>query len=419
MMWQISNNRIKSLIVFQWREGNWQPTGKLTFEGKNNQTSRFAYAQSWLKRIPAWPIDPYALPARIKSFASNPHEVPLAFFDVGPDGWGKIILQAAYPHRTLGMAEFLALGGLERTGDLAFGPTPDAPPQSWRPSETPLLILPEQKETLEDLMIAADAVEDQEATPHHLGRLLRSSADIGGARPKARIWLEGRSWIAKFTARDDRFNHPRLEGVCLDLAANAGIPVTDRRLVIISGRAVLLVDRFDRTPAGTPIGYLSAATLADQKPNEYYSETSYADLAALAQRHLHISTAPAELYRRLLVNSFLHNTDDHLRNMAFLRHTPPEWVLAPAFDLVPCFAERHVCRPAPKVTPAWAPAIAQASYSAFGLAVPTARQIYDQVVTAMADLPRALDDWHVSDRDRAITAPLLAACLDPPIWRDG
>jgi len=420
MTWRISDGRLDQLVVFQWRDGDWRPAGLLTFEGKNrSRFSRFMYAATWSKRNPVWPIDPHGLRARKNSFSSQPHEVPLAFYDAGPDGWGKMIFQAAYPQRTLGMAELLALGGFERTGDLAFGPTPDAPPQSWRPPESPLLTLPEQEETLEDLLIAADAVEDQQATPHHLGRLLRSSADIGGARPKARIRLDGRSWIAKFPTREDRFDHPRLEGVCLDLAAQAGLAVPDRCLIQVAGRAILLVDRFDRTPAGTPIGYLSAATLASQPPTAYRTEVSYADLAALAQRHLHIPTAAGELYRRLLINSFLHNTDDHLRNMAFLRQPPPEWVLAPAFDLVPCFEGRHACRPAPGITPAWAPTTAQTSYPAFKLTHPTARQIYDQVVAAMAHLPQALDRWQVSDRDRAITAPLLAACLNPPMWRDG
>ncbi len=68
-----------------------------------------------------------------------PEEVPLAFHDAGPTA-GKEILTRAFPTSVLSMPEYLALGGLGRTGDLAFrarrdqrAGDMDAPPKrrSW------------------------------------------------------------------------------------------------------------------------------------------------------------------------------------------------------------------------------------------------------------------------------------------------
>lgn len=130
-MWQISKTgRLDRLVVFRWRDGAYRPAGELTFEGAGHiRHGRFRYAGSYLKHDGPKPIDPIGLPLRAKSVPAAPEEVPLAFYDSGPDGWGRDVLTQAFPASILSMPEYLALGGLGRTGDLAFGPTPESGPQ--------------------------------------------------------------------------------------------------------------------------------------------------------------------------------------------------------------------------------------------------------------------------------------------------
>lgn len=189
-MWRISEDgRVDRLVVYLTVDGQPVPVGAITVEGKGHvRQSSFAYARSWLERGVA--ISP-ALPLRSRAVVSAPHELPLPFYDAAPEGWGRNVLTAAFPRQVFGMAEFLAAAGDERTGDLRFGPTPDSGPMQWVPQDDPRFTLPDEAQTLQDLLDAAEAVDAGEATLTHLRRLFRSSADTGGARPKARLTLDG------------------------------------------------------------------------------------------------------------------------------------------------------------------------------------------------------------------------------------
>lgn len=339
--------------------------------------------------------------------------MPLAFHDAGPDGWGKRVLAAALPKQHLGMAEYLALGSPQRTGDLVFGPDPEGP-STWVPEDAPLLAPPVETEDLEELLAAAEAVEMGRPIDRHLRLLFRSSADVGGARPKARLRHDGAEWIAKFPAWGDSFDAPRLEAVCLDLAEFAGVDVPEHQLHTLGPRTALLVRRFDRAPGGGRRGYLSAATLLKHPVAAHHTTRTYVDVAVVA-RAIGVPAPEEQVYRRLLVNAFVHNTDDHLRNMGFVGDEGC-WSLSPAFDIVPHKNGRHVCAPAPGVSPARDPRVAAKAFRAFGLDARRARDIYDEVVAGVRRVNEALNVRGVTVKDRGTVMPLLAACLDPPSW---
>jgi serine/threonine-protein kinase HipA len=401
-VWRTSRTgRLDRLVVYRWQGEDYAPVGELTFEGTGrSRLGRFRYAGSLLRAEGAEAIDPVGLPLVARSFATAPEEVPLAFHDAGPDGWGKEILTRAFPGSVLSMPEYLALGGRGRTGDLAFGPTPESGPETWVPSEPPLVGLPKETDDLEALMDAAAAVEAGDAEGHHFKLLLRNS-DVGGARPKARIRDEGRQWIAKFPTSMDRFDDPRVEAACLDVAEAAGFAVPRRKIVVAGGRAALFVERFDREEGigGRPFRYLSAATLLKQPSTAYGTERTYTDIAALG-RTIGAKEAPAEIFGRLLLNAYLHNTDDHLRNHAFIDRGGG-WMPAPVFDLVPHPDKaRHVPAPAPGVSPAWDVDAAFRSHAAFRLDTGTAEEIRDRVVQAACRLREFMDLREVSAADR-------------------
>ncbi len=406
-MWRLSRDGlVDRLVVFKHLGGGYVPAGEIVVEGAGSgRFGRFAYARSYLARADRRPIDPLGLPFAPRFRSPVPERVHLAFHDAGPDGWGKGVLERAFPSLRLGMPEFLALGGLRRTGDLAFGPTPDGP-ATWRPDEEPLVSLPDDGDDVEALAAAIAAVDGGEADPSHLALLVRTSADVGGARPKARLRHEGAEWIAKFQAWNDRFDDPRVEAACLDVAEAAGIATPPRRLLDVAGRTILLVGRFDRGEDGRPFAYLSAGTLLGEPSFDYATNRTYADIAEVARR-IGVRDAPGEVFRRFLLNSRLRNTDDHLRNHGFV-DDGEGWRMSPVFDVVPQIGVlRHMCAPTRELGPAWAPARAFDAHVGLGLDRGEAETVREAVATAADRLPAFLDAREVVAKDRELVLTAL------------
>ncbi len=406
MTWRISSNgRLERLVVFLGREA--VPVGELVFQGAGRKrTALFRYARSWLEDVERRrPLSLVGLPLVAKAKDGTPYEVPLPFYDAAPDGWGKSVLEAAYPMQVFGMGEFLAAAGDERIGELRFGHDPSEGPEQWGP-HAPSVVLPDGSESLEDLVLAAEAVDAGQAKPRHLAMLLRDSADQGGARPKARLRHQGVDWIAKFKAWGDGFDNPRMEAVCLSLADACGIVPPEHHIQHVAGRSVLLVRRFDRTATGERVGYMSAATLVKAEPGTYSTNWTYATLASAA-RQSGIVPCEAELFRRMLFNCAVHNTDDHLRNHAFLRGDDGRWRLSPVFDVVPNASKTMVLRPSPDVEATADIDVAFKAWPKFLLTQEQALEIRQQVEDGMRRLPEMLDLHKVSAHDRETLAPLL------------
>ncbi len=399
MAWRISKDgRMERLVVFATVRGRPIPLGELVFEGKTRRQSVFRYAGSWLNRKDAWPVAPVGLPLRTKASHSTPYEVPLPFFDAAPDGWGKEVLIRAFPNQVFGLGEFLGAAGDDRVGDLRFGPTPEDGPAQWQPGP-PFIALPDGTEDLEALQAAAEAVDEGRGSVSHLHFLYRHSADIGGARPKTRLRRpDGSQWIAKFRAQGDGFDHPRVEAACLTVARACGIEVPDHEVVEVANRSVLLVRRFDRDEGAGRLGYMSAATLMGANPTAYATSTSYAEIAAKA-RSVGVVRCEAELFRRVLFNCAIHNTDDHLRNHAFIRDPAGQWRLSPAFDIVPNATPRLVIRPAPGADPHPDVDAAFLTHEWFKLSGARAADIRGEIADGLRTLRAALDQWKVSGRD--------------------
>ncbi|WP_209783090.1 type II toxin-antitoxin system HipA family toxin [Azospirillum agricola] len=397
--WKVdADGRLMEMVVFADVDGVPVPAGVLSFKGVPGRMRQgvFRYDEAWRRRPGAKPLAATGLPLR-RSFQSlPPHEIPLPLYDASPDGWGKAILSMAYPDVPLAAPEYIAAAGGDRIGHLHFGPD-DQAPEVWVPAKA-MIDLPGDEDDLEGLADAADAVENGVATRSHLAKLLDSGADIGGARPKARIFADGEPWIVKMRARDDAFDHQRVEAACLSVAREAGIDTPDHRVTEIAGRSVLLVKRFDRTGV-VRHAYTSAATILGQPPGTYgASDASYADLA-IAARRAGIADCAKMLFERLLLNCFLNNTDDHLHNHGFI-DDGDGWRLSPVFDVVPQARRALVLRPARHRSAEADPSKALEAHEAFGLSREEADECYARIRAAAASFPKWLDRHEVSAMDR-------------------
>ena len=147
----------------------------------------------------------------------------------------------------------------------------------------------------------------------------------------------GREFVAKFSASTDTYDIVKAEYAVMRLAALAGLRVAPVMLRRVMGKDVLLVERFDRVAVEgivtrrCVLSLLSLLRLHEMEAR-YASYRDFADLV----RHRFVAPAATlrELFRRLVFNVLVGNTDDHARNHAAL-WDGRQLELSPAYDLCP------------------------------------------------------------------------------------
>jgi len=412
MAWQISDGRLERLIVFIDIEGRPIPIGELSFEGRSRKRATFRYARSWAERRNHIVPSPVGIPYKTKGILSDPHEVHLPFADAAADGWGRGVLQRAFPNQKFGMAEFIAAAADTRTGWFRFGHDPAAGPEQWIPDMGTIMI--DDEPSVDDLARAAEAVDRGDETTTSLMMLYRSSTDVGGARPKARVKYEGRDWIAKFPAWGDTFNEPRAEALCLSLAEACGIETPRHQILELQGRAVLLVERFDRTANGGRLGYISAGTLVGSDMSTFSTNISYLDIAHNA-RKAGIKPCAGEIFKRALFNALIHNTDDHLRNLGFIGNTS-SWRISPVFDILPQRADKMVLGIVPKADHLPDPVRIAAAWQSFSITKIEAEEIFNSLAVGCQQCLPLMDKYAVGGEDRSRIASLMNGAIEfPPL----
>ncbi|UCV19989.1 type II toxin-antitoxin system HipA family toxin [Ferribacterium limneticum] len=324
-----------ALYVGLYLPGEEAPTtaALLKLERNNLQESgHLAYGLGYLARPDALALNPLHLPLQQETFRlparllRDGGALPLSIKDALPDAWGLRVLANELGGRLPSEREQLLLTNEDRVGAMVFSESRDMP----APAELPH----------DDLSQLADAVRrlqyDMDIPPP-LKRLLLRGGSLGGARPKASFMHDDALWLAKFPAAGDPLDVQVLEATAHGLAMRCGIQVPQFMTMPVGrGENAFLSRRFDRLGerAQQRLHYLSASALLDI-PYES-SAGSYIEFARVIRR---LSLRPGadlkELFRRLIFNLLIDNTDDHLKNHGMLWAGKDRYVLSPAFDVVP------------------------------------------------------------------------------------
>lgn len=308
--------------------------GVLYYEARAaRETSVFEYLPEWRARggSPLAPTMPLGAPIHTSkdSGAAHGSALPGPIADAAPDVWGERLIRAqrrALGHPAPNDLDFL-LGVSDecRWGALRFLDTIGKS-----------LAQPDSAANLTDLERLSTDVARFERTgelPPGLERNIAAASSPGGARPKAIVRDGDVLYIAKFTsAADQNKAVERAEVLALRLARLAGISAPPARVVGSREMPIALIERFDRSGAQkrhviSGQSFLGAPT-ADGN--------DYADLIEQMRAHAgDFSEQSRQLYMRVIFNVLIRNTDDHLKNLAFLHVGDGRWHLAPIFDVNP------------------------------------------------------------------------------------
>jgi serine/threonine-protein kinase HipA len=326
----ISDADIGASFVWIWLPGRSEPVPAGRLERSGDGRLLFNYGQSYLGRADAMPLEAEELPLQAGQFEpASPMIMPSVVRDASPDSWGRrvILYRLKGATRDPDELDYLIESGSDRIGALDF----QASATDYRPRG-------QGNATLDELMSASERIDQGVPLTPALELALRHGTAIGGARPKALIDEPGRKWIAKFSASNDITDVIRSEYVAMQLAKRCGLNVAKVELRQALGKAVLLIERFDRV-TDSQGGWRrrameSALTMLrlDEMEARY---ASYESLAEVIRRRFDRPRETLhELFGRMVFNILCGNTDDHARNhAAFWDGTMLS--LTPAYDLCP------------------------------------------------------------------------------------
>ena len=312
--------------------------GELYFDSvRGEEISSFRYASDYLTSSKPFQIDPELPLFSERQYASK--GIFSFLSDMIPDRFGKLLIEKEEiekaklenrPLKKLQTSDYLErLSDVSRMGALRIKRDMNKEFITCSNNPIPPYIY------LRDIEDASIKIEsDIKIDEKIYERLLVPGSSLGGARPKANIYYDNDIYIAKFPSRNDDYDIESLEYLALSIAKKCGIDVPDIKLEKYSKYgSTLLIKRFDRNKTDR-IHFISAVTALGAKDGEN-SEYSYLDLLSFIKTQTsNIVVESNELYKRVVFNYIINNTDNHLRNHAFI-HKDGYYKLSPIFDVNP------------------------------------------------------------------------------------
>lgn len=311
---------------------------------KAKKAFSFEYHKDWLDKGLYQNLDPDIAFYSGPQYPTDKENFGI-FLDSMPDTWGKTLMKRREAQdarerggkaRTLYEIDYL-LGVYDesRMGALRFktdvsGPFLDDDDRNPTPPWS----------SLGDLQKAVEQLESDtqnEETRQWLAVLIAPGSSLGGARPKANILGKDKSlWIAKFPSKTDTVDKAAWEYLAYKLAITCNIEMAESKIEKIAGPYhTFLTKRFDREDGGR-IHFASAMTMTGNNEETLKNHTaSYLDIVDVIENYgINIKANLHQLWRRIVFNIAISNTDDHLRNHGFILNEKG-WELSPAYDLNP------------------------------------------------------------------------------------
>ncbi|MBH1964267.1 MAG: HipA domain-containing protein [Comamonadaceae bacterium] len=261
-----------------------------------------------------------------------PHEKETAagaVDDARPDRWGERVIRALDKPPRLAVLDFLFFAGDQRFG--ALGVSVSASKYLARDTgPLPQLGEATEVESLVHQILAGEPVEEAKR------RLITPGTTLGGARPKALIELHGHPWVLKFNEPGEPIDTPLVEHATMTLTTQAGIRAARTLPVKMRQGHAVAVQRFDREAGGLRRHAISVnvALKAAGEPLGYPELSQWLRRRGITAGGLHLIQM-RELFRRMVFNILIDNTDDHEKNHALLMTGSGEYELSPAFDVLP------------------------------------------------------------------------------------
>ena len=389
---------------------------------KGGEIYSFEYSKDWLKKNRlTLNLDPELLPYAGRQFPSGKNIFGL-FADASPDRWGRVLMnkrerilaekEGRKPSKLYDSDYLLGVYDETRMGGIRFKTDPNGPflsndKETAAPPWASLRTLEEASRNLEQ--------DGTGLSERWIDQLIRPGSSLGGARPKATVTdPKGQLWIAKFPSGKDENDTGAWEMVVHDLAARCGLNVPEAKLEKFSSLgSTFLVKRFDREGAKR-IHFASAMTLLGKTDGASAADgSSYLELAAFIRSYgANPKKDLLELWKRIVFNMAVSNTDDHLRNHAFIL-TEKGWTLSPLYDVNPVPYGNELSLNVDEEDNSIRMDLAVQTAVRFGISVPEAEAYAENIRETVKDGWASLaSKYGLSRRQQEDMRPAFHACLE-------
>lgn len=334
--------------IFVYFDNNKDPRlfiGYLYFEfinGKENYSMEFSkeFLESEFSKM-FLDTDLYLFPSR--QYLPNDKKIFGFLSDLAPDRWGRTLIKRRENIlakkekrnvRTLNELDYLLeVSDESRIGAIRLSKDGINYLSNLKEMEVPPF------EFIRKLETASREYENDENLMNDkwLKQLIGPGSSLGGARPKATVKdTNGDLWIAKFPSKHDEIDTGAWEKTCYDLAKLCGLKVCESKLVKYSKNgSTFLIKRFDREN-NERIHFISSMTALGLKDGDGANDGfGYLDILSFIKSNCkNVEENLTELFKRVVFNMCVGNSDDHFRNHGFV-YKEKALELSPVYDINP------------------------------------------------------------------------------------
>ncbi|MEN9523840.1 MAG: hypothetical protein RL065_2217 [Bacteroidota bacterium] len=288
--------------------------------------------------------------------------LPGLLADSLPDKFGNKMIDVWLANQGKSIQDFNSVNRLCYMGNRGMGALEFEPlvEQGIQPSETIQVkqlvalaknILTERKSL---------SVNLKNSTAKGLTTILQVGSSAGGARAKAVIAFNEKTgevksgqisdlqnfnyWLLKFDGVSDKQlstpkGYGRIEYAYYLMAKEAGIEMSESRLLTENNRAHFMTKRFDRS-GNEKLHMQTLCGMAHfdyNQPQQYSYEQAFQIMRQLKLSHWDVQ----QLFRRMVFNIMARNQDDHTKNVSFIMNKKGEWSLSPAYDITFAFNPKN------------------------------------------------------------------------------
>lgn len=331
-----------------------KPVGAIEWDSQE-RIANFNYDDEFI--VSGLEVSPFMAPLGDDVYRGRREEafggLPEFIADSLPDKFGNAIITAYFDKKGITAPNMTPLDKLAYIGERAMGAL----------TYHPMIDHKEKREldaiNLSELVSAARRAisgslsQDDRQSEEALNKMLSVGISAGGARAKAVInynpetgemksgqfpadegyepWLIKFDGVGKDNALGTSEKYGRIEYAYHLMASDAGIDMSQCKLLEENGRAHFMTKRFDRNGKDSlHMQSFCAMKGLDFNMNNLHSyEQYFHTVQTLAEDASQLEQA----IRRCYFNIAARNQDDHTKNLSFLMNKQGEWSIAPAFDV--------------------------------------------------------------------------------------